>query len=132
MRIITTNQALFPDLPSGINPATLEKAYTNKMLVLPPHERVIFMPPYTTVKWMDGTTTTVRCYDDEFHEEFGYAMAVMRKLYGDRKTFKAQFKDAYRPASKKMKKKKTNPSGAEKDFAKSVDAALEEEPGDQG
>ena len=43
-------------------------------------ERVIFQPPATIVYWPDGDKTVVRCENDEFSEEFGYAMACMRKI----------------------------------------------------
>lgn len=68
-------------------------------------KNVIFNPPATIVEWEDGTKTVVKCHDDEFSEEFGYAMAVMRKIYGSRKNFMAQFKDAYRPYLKPKKTK---------------------------
>ena len=69
-------------------------------------KRVIFNPPATIVEWEDGTKTVVKCHDDAFSEEFGFAMAVMRKIYGSRKEFMAQFKDAYRPYLNPTKKKK--------------------------
>jgi len=74
--------------------------------VLPEPERVIFNPPATIVYWSDGDKTVVQCYNDEFSEEFGYAMACMRKLYGNRKTFKACFADAQRTTQNKDKKEK--------------------------
>ena len=57
------------------------------------------------VYWRDGTKTVVRCDNDEFSEEFGFAMACMRKIFGARNAFKAQFKNAYRPYLKKKKEK---------------------------
>lgn len=69
-------------------------------------EQVIFNPPATIVYWKDGTKTVARCDNDEFSEEFGFAMACMRKIFGTRNAFKAQFKDAYRPYLKKKKEKK--------------------------
>lgn len=64
-------------------------------------QQVIFNPPATIVYWKDGDKTVVRCDNDEFSEEFGFAMACMRKIYGTRANFKAQFKGAYRPQAKK-------------------------------
>lgn len=69
-------------------------------------EQVIFNPPATIVYWKDGTKTVVRCDNDEFSEEFGFAMACVRKLYGTRNRFKAQYKNALRPYLKKEKKSK--------------------------
>lgn len=69
-------------------------------------KQVIFNPPATIVYWPDGDKTVVRCDNDEFSEEFGYAMACMRKIYGTRAEFKAQFKNAFRPQEKPAKTKK--------------------------
>lgn len=65
--------------------------------------KVIFNPPATIVYWKDGTKTVVQCYDDIFSEEHGFAMACMRKIYGSRGKFKAQFKHAYRQPQKEDK-----------------------------
>jgi len=72
-------------------------------------KQIIFNPPATIVYWDDGDKTVVRCDNDAFSEEFGYAMACMRKIYGTRANFKALLKDAYRPQEKKEtgKSKKT-------------------------
>lgn len=67
-------------------------------------EQVIFHPPATIVYWADGNKTVVRCDNDEFSEEFGFAMACVRKLYGSRNNFKAQFKNAQRPHLTKTEK----------------------------
>lgn len=68
-------------------------------------KQVIFNPPATIVYWDDDTKTVVKCDNDEFSEEFGFAMACVRKIYGTRNSFKAQFKDAFRPYLKQEKEK---------------------------
>lgn len=88
----------------------VQQAFTSptvprKPLDLTP-KQVIFNPPATIVYWPDGDKTVVRCDNDEFSEEFGYAMACMRKIYGTRAEFKAQFKNAFRPQEKPVKTKK--------------------------
>lgn len=86
---------------------------TAKVVSLIP-KQVIFNPPATIVYWQDGDKTVVRCNNDEFSEESGFAMACMRKIYGTRANFKAQFKDAYRPQEKKsITKKEINASPVE-------------------
>lgn len=75
-------------------------------------KQVIFNPPATIVYWPDGDKTVVRCDNDEFSEEFGYAMACMRKIYGTRAEFKAQFKNAFRPQEKPTKTKKPKADAA--------------------
>ena len=47
--------------------------------IIPKPAQVIFNPPATIVYWEDGDKTVVRCDNDVFSEEFGYAMACMRK-----------------------------------------------------
>lgn len=74
--------------------------------IIPMPTQVIFNPPATIVYWEDGDKTVVRCDNDVFSEEFGYAMACMRKAYGSRANFKAQFKNAFRPQQKPKKQKK--------------------------
>ena len=69
-------------------------------------DHIIFSPPATTVLWKDGTKTTVKCYQDEFCEDIGFAMACVRKLYGTRGRFMAQLKNAYRQPKKEKKTKK--------------------------
>ena len=83
--------------------AVIQKRTVNAISLHP--KNVIFNPPATIVEWEDGSKTVVKCHDDEFSEEFGYAMAVMRKIYGSRKEFLAQFKNAYRPYLKPKKPK---------------------------
>lgn len=77
-------------------------------------ERVIFNPPATVVYWKDGTKTVVRCKNDEFSEEFGFAMACVRKLYGNHSKFLAQFKDAQRPYLNKRDKDATTQGDGDK------------------
>lgn len=80
---------------------------TAKVVSLVP-KQVIFNPPATIVYWQDGDKTVVRCNNEEFSEESGFAMACMRKIYGTRANFKAQFKNAYRPQEKKSAVKKND------------------------
>jgi hypothetical protein len=64
---------------------------------------IFYNKPYTTVKWFDGTTTTVKSMDgDSFNKEIGLAMAISRKYYESiglehpRAAFKkACYKDAH-------------------------------------
>lgn len=72
----------------------------NEVVCLTP-KQIIFNPPATVVYWADGDKTVVRCDNDVFSEEFGFAMACMRKIYGTRANFKAMLKNAYRPQEKK-------------------------------
>ena len=75
--------------------APVEVVKTVPCTLIPMPTQVIFNPPATIVYWEDGDKTVVRCDNDVFSEEFGYAMACMRKAYGSRANFKAQFKNAF-------------------------------------
>ena len=55
--------------------------------------QVIYDKPFTTVYWLDGTRTTVRCHkDDEFSEEVGLAMAIVKKAHGNTSKYIDTFK----------------------------------------
>lgn len=42
-----------------------------------------FNPPYTTVKWADYSTTTVKCdEEDEYDREKGFLLCCAKKLFG--------------------------------------------------
>lgn len=86
--------------------APVEAVKTVPCTLIPMPTQVIFNPPATIVYWEDGDKTVVRCDNDVFSEEFGYAMACTRKAYGSRANFKAQFKNAFRPQQKPKKQKK--------------------------
>lgn len=72
---------------------------------------VIFDDPYTTVKWTDGSTTTVRCHDGNFSKEAGLAFAISRKYYSainsinPRAIFKKEIKKATECHNHKQKPK---------------------------
>lgn len=53
-------------------------------------DNVIFQDELKTtiVIWKDGTKTVVHCMkDDEFVPEVGFAMALAKKIYGDRGSY---------------------------------------------
>lgn len=61
--------------------------------------KVIFNEPATIVFWSDGTKTVVKCCSDEkFDKEKGLAMAVSKKMFGNKSgyydIFKAWIKEA--------------------------------------
>jgi hypothetical protein len=62
--------------------------HTNSCLRIPintiPHvKQIIFSNPVTTVIWADGDKTQVRCHEgDVFDENIGFALNVVKKLYG--------------------------------------------------
>ena len=56
-------------------------------------KRVYFNNPVTVVLWMDGTKTIVRCQEgDTYSEETGLAMAIAKKVFGNKGNFNEVFK----------------------------------------
>lgn len=47
-------------------------------------KKVIFNEPATIVFWGDGTKTVVKCHDEQFDKEKGLAMAIVKKLLGNK------------------------------------------------
>jgi hypothetical protein len=69
--------------------------------------RVIFDDPATICVWKDGTKTVVVASEDEkFVPEFGVAMCIVKKLYGNRSEFLRLIDRAYVVPPKQPKKKK--------------------------
>lgn len=54
-------------------------------------DRVIFSPPATIVKWLDGTKTVVKA-DEEFDKEKGLAMCIAKKALGNKGNYYEVFK----------------------------------------
>ena len=70
--------------------------YTNNNLFFSPSEinnipevkKVIFNDPATIVYWKDGTKTVVKCQNgDDFDPEKGFAMAFLKKCWGNKGNF---------------------------------------------
>lgn len=60
---------------------------------LPEIKNVIFNNPATIVFWSDGTKTVVKCqYDDVFDREKGLAMAICKKVFGNKGNYCNQLK----------------------------------------
>lgn len=50
----------------------------------PKPKKVIFNDPATIIYWDDGTKTVVKCHDEKFDPEKGFAMAVTKKMFGNK------------------------------------------------
>lgn len=56
-------------------------------------ENVIFNDPATIVFWLDGSKTVVKCQPgDTFSKELGLAMAICKKVYGNKGNYNDVFK----------------------------------------
>lgn len=56
-------------------------------------ENVIFNDPATVVFWADGSKTVVKCQPgDAFSKELGLAMAICKKVYGNKGNYNDMFK----------------------------------------
>ena len=46
-------------------------------------QEIIFNPPATIIKWIDGTKTVVKCSkNDRYDKYLGFAAAVVKKMFG--------------------------------------------------
>ena len=55
---------------------------------IPEVKKVIFNDPATIVYWKDGTKTVVKCQNgDDFDSEKGFAMAFIKKCWGNKGNF---------------------------------------------
>jgi hypothetical protein len=77
------------------------------MPAIPRIDHVIFNPPCTIILWDDGTKTIVKTHEEEFSEEHGFGMAMIKKQFGSRSAYLKILKKADRqPKVKKEKKAK--------------------------
>lgn len=53
---------------------------------------VIFNGPATIVFWNDGTKTVVKCEGEAFDKEKGLAMAIAKRVIGDKGSYYNVFK----------------------------------------
>lgn len=68
-------------------------------------ENVIFNPPATIVFWTDGTKTVVKAIDEEFDAEKGLAMAISKKLFGNKFEYYETFRKWVGRYEKKNKRR---------------------------
>ena len=60
---------------------------------LPTIKKVVFNAPATIVFWGDDTKTVVKCQpDDTFSRETGLAMAITKKVYGNKGNYNNVFR----------------------------------------
>ena len=67
---------------------------------------VIFNDPATIVKWSDGTKTVVKAENEEFDPEKGLAMAICKRMLGNKYDYYDIFKKYVGRYEKKQKKGK--------------------------
>jgi hypothetical protein len=58
----------------------------------PTIKNVIFNPPATIVFWSDNTKTVVKAYGEDYDPEKGFAIAISKKLLGNRYEYYNTFK----------------------------------------
>ena len=64
----------------------------NEAMVYPVEiEKVIFNDPATIIFWSDGTKTVVKCANEEFDKEKGLAMAICKKVLGNKGNYFNEF-----------------------------------------
>ena len=55
-------------------------------------EKVIFNDPATIVLWSDGSKTVVKCTNEEFDKEKGLAMAICKRVLGNKGNYFNEFR----------------------------------------
>lgn len=55
-------------------------------------EKVIFNNPATIVFWSDGSKTVVKCANEEFDKEKGLAMAICKRVLGNKGNYFNEFR----------------------------------------
>lgn len=92
------------DLYLDVQAVTLSKEERNKIMSryyshkTTEIKRVIFSDPATIVFWADGSKTVVKAHNEDYDPEKGLAMAVCKRLYGDK--YHRVFKDAMKSYEK--------------------------------
>ena len=63
-------------------------------VMMPNIKKVIFHDPATIIIWRDGTKTVVKCGEnDTYDKEKGMAMAICKRLYGNKGNYNNIFKE---------------------------------------
>ena len=72
---------------------SIPKAVPKPTNYLPEIKNVKFNGPATIVFWADGTKTVVKCQDrDDYSEEVGLAMCIVKKVFGNKSKYNDIFK----------------------------------------
>lgn len=101
------NEPLIYEIGLAYKNPILNHIYANNYLNFQPKingfpevKKVIFNDPATIVYWKDGTKTVVKCQNgDNFDSEKGFAMAFLKKYWGN----KGNFNDNLRKIIKEAK-----------------------------
>lgn len=72
--------------------------------LIPKIKQIIFNNPATIIIWADNTKTIVKCYNEPFDEEKGFAMAILKRAYNGRNTYMKYIENATRQENKKCEK----------------------------
>lgn len=74
----------------GLSPAPI----AGVVVSMPTIKKVIFHDPATIIIWRDGTKTVVKCGEnDTYDKEKGMAMAICKRLYGNKGNYNNIFKE---------------------------------------
>ena len=75
------------------NATSIPKCTPKPTNYLPEIKNVKFDGPATIVFWADGTKTVVKCQDgDDYSEEVGLAMCIVKKVFGNKSKYNDIFK----------------------------------------
>ena len=74
------------------NDTNSDRVAVKRANAVPEIDRVIFNDPATIVIWKDGTKTVVKANGEKFDKEKGLAVAIVKKLWGNKGNFNNKFK----------------------------------------
>ncbi len=82
------NNAEYCDL--AIGKLTVLDLVKSHLAAVPEVKKVIFNAPATIVIWADGSKTVVKAENEDYDPEKGLAMAVVKKVYGNKGNYYAK------------------------------------------
>ena len=82
----------YPIYFSGRLEGEFEYSLDSPLLPFLEIEKVIFNEPATIVYWKDGEKTVVKTNNEPFDKEKGLAMAIAKKVYGNKGSFNEIFR----------------------------------------
>lgn len=75
--------------------------HVDTVYALPPINDIIFNRPATIVFWADNTKTVVKCGENDVYDpEKGLAMAIVKKVYGNKGNYYNLFSEWVEPELK--------------------------------
>lgn len=113
--VITVNPG---ESPTEVYKQIVGKYNKPRKFAIPEIKKVIFNPPATIIFWMDNSKTVVKAQNDEpFDPEKGMALAICKKLFGNKGNYFNEFKKWTEPYEENRKMSLTKEETFEFEFS---------------